>query len=76
MERLAVIETRMNAIERLQSEHRAETATRHKEVVEQLTALNTQLTKYGARWGGMLMLLSGIMAALTLSKDWLVGYFR
>ncbi len=70
-ERLAILETEMAAVQDAMKEQRALLG----ELQTSVDKINTQLTKYTARWGGMMMVLAALGALLSAAKDWIIAHF-
>lgn len=64
-ERLAVLEAKMTAVERSQAE-----------IMEKLTAIQTQITRYHGFIGGVAFLVTGIGVFWSLLGDWIKAHWQ
>ena len=46
------------------------------EIIKELHTLTTRFDRYEAKWGGVLMVFSALIAIVTVAKDAIMGWFN
>lgn len=73
-ERLAILETELANLKGTMTEQHTALGSRIGGLEIGIKNIELQLNKYSGRWGGMVMVLSALWAAIVLMKDWLLAH--
>ena len=76
LERVTRAEERVVSMDRVQIEWRDETREAHRDLSERLGKLELALNKYQGAWGMLSLLLSAIVVAVTMLKDWFLAHWE
>jgi hypothetical protein len=64
-ERIAVLEARMDAVEKDSSA-----------ILKELKAIHDEMTRYKGFMGGVAFLISGVAIVASFAKDWLISHIK